>query len=323
MPKNLPRGINFVDRRRLPIPKPEVDIKGLQEQVQPIPDTGIGKSESGPAEDIEEEEEESENEDGEEHEQQSSSKQVRSWIVLRVAGTHLNIRYQSMSARMAGFDDEVLRSIQAEILAREYDESVNGPCHSCDNKHGLEMSRSPVHRETHPPRYRCLECFHSRPICASCIKEQHTLNPFHRIQYWTGKHFEKASLHSLGFTLYLGHDGSPCPLNRLRSSTKFVVVHTNGIHDRNIEYCICSPSNHSYDNLLQLVRNRLFPATKDFPRSVFTFEVLEDFHRHSLSSKTSAYDYYNALRMHTNAAFPQDVEVRPSNGVHFSLIEFD
>ncbi|KAJ3571473.1 hypothetical protein NP233_g3732 [Leucocoprinus birnbaumii] len=37
----------------------------------------------------------------------------------------------------------------------------------------------------------------------------------------------------------------------------------------------------------------------------FTFCVLDDFHCHSLCSKSSAYDYFNTLRRHTNAVFPQ------------------
>ncbi|KAJ3567379.1 hypothetical protein NP233_g6404 [Leucocoprinus birnbaumii] len=45
-------------------------------------------------------------------------------------------------------------------------------------------------------------------------------------------------------------------------------------------------------------------------KTVFTFSILEDFHRHSLSAKVSAYDYFDALRRHTNAAFPHLVQNR-------------
>ncbi|KAJ3576417.1 hypothetical protein NP233_g436 [Leucocoprinus birnbaumii] len=46
------------------------------------------------------------------------------------------------------------------------------------------------------------------------------------------------------------------------------------------------------------------------PSTVFTFEMLEDFHRHSLNSKITAYDYFGALREHTDAAFPIGVDDR-------------
>ncbi|KAF5344859.1 hypothetical protein D9756_011191 [Leucocoprinus leucothites] len=134
----------------------------------------------------------------------------------------------------------------------------------------------------------------------------------HAFSSWTGSHFEKSSLHDLGFTIHLGHHGQPCPAGG-GAVVDSVVVHTNGVHERRIAFCLCSPSDPSYDHLLQLVRNRLFPPTADSPRTAFTFEVLEDFHRHSLSSKSSAYDYYNALKMHTNAAFPYLVEDRYSS----------
>ncbi|KAJ3576610.1 hypothetical protein NP233_g319 [Leucocoprinus birnbaumii] len=72
----------------------------------------------------------------------------------------------------------------------------------------------------------------------------------------------------------------------------------------------CKPFSRSWDKFLQLVRHQLFPSTVDIPQTVFTFDVLEDFHRHSLSAKVSAYDYFDALRRHTNAAFPHLVQNR-------------
>jgi hypothetical protein len=60
---------------------------------------------------------------------------------------------------------------------------------------------------------------------------------------------------------------------------------------------------------MQLIGARLFPSTLDSPATVFTFRVLKEFHSLSLSSKASAYDYYDVLKKHTNAAFPQDVPV--------------
>ncbi|KAJ3555786.1 hypothetical protein NP233_g12126 [Leucocoprinus birnbaumii] len=206
---------------------------------------------------------------------------------------------QTMSARMAPFTPEVLSLIQNEIIGREHNRRAGRTC-SCGSGGSAQ--------------YRCLECFHSIPVCSSCIQRQHVQHPFHRIQLWTGTHFKKSSLHELGFTLYLGHGGEACAIGG-GAVTNFVVVHTNGVHERRIAFCLCKPRSHSYDRLCQLVGNRLFPPTVESPRTAFTFDVLEDFHRHSLSSKSSAYDYYQALRMHTNAAFPDRVEDRYSSFV--------
>ncbi|KAF5360607.1 hypothetical protein D9756_005153 [Leucocoprinus leucothites] len=146
-------------------------------------------------------------------------------------------------------------------------------------------------------------------ILAQGYDEHHTNHPFHRIQEWTGLYFKKASLHDLSFAIYLGHNGSACPLNA-GSTVDFTVVHINGIHNCRIGFCICSPPDHSYDRIAQLIRHQLFPSTAKNPQTVFTFEVLEDFHRHSLSAKSSAYDYYDALKMRTDATFPHHVKDR-------------
>ena len=88
-----------------------------------------------------------------------------------------------------------------------------------------------------------------------------------------------------------------------------VVVHTNRIYQVCIEYCHCElPS--EYSNTLQLAQSRLFPATMEHLETAFTFDVLNDFHLHSLTSKKAVMDYVDALRKHTNSSFPHKVPVR-------------
>jgi hypothetical protein len=36
--------------------------------------------------------------------------------------------------------------------------------------------------------------------------------PFHRVEQWTGTHFESAWLFQAGVEIHLGHNGRPCPL---------------------------------------------------------------------------------------------------------------
>jgi hypothetical protein len=159
--------------------------------------------------------------------------------------------------------------------------------------------------ELRPRKYRCLECFNClNVICSNCIVARHHQQPFHRIQKWTGTHFEVASLHNLGLVLYLGHNGSSCPASC--NLINITVVHLNGLHTRAIQYCDC---NDLIPNYQQLILARLFPATIKMPRTVFTFQLLETFHQLSLSSKITPYDYFNSLTKLTNYAFPQEVEV--------------
>ncbi|KAF9439813.1 hypothetical protein P691DRAFT_611824, partial [Macrolepiota fuliginosa MF-IS2] len=145
-------------------------------------------------------------------------------------------------------------------------------------------------------------------LCSSCIVASHEDDPFHHIQKWTGTYFTRTSLHDLGFILHLGHDGCPCPLNHGELS-HFVVVHTNGIHKQNIFYCLCHPTGQQHDKHLQLLENQLFTPTLTALQTVFTFNVIKDFHCLSLSSKINLYDYCDALRKGTDAAFPQKIPV--------------
>src|ERR1700691_820456 len=59
---------------------------------------------------------------------------------------------------------------------------------------------------------KCSDCLGGNYFCTDCCIQAHKRSPFHRISCWTGKHFAPTSLLSLGFKLFLGHDGNPCPL---------------------------------------------------------------------------------------------------------------
>lgn len=62
-----------------------------------------------------------------------------------------------------------------------------------------------------PANLKCSDCFGAHMFCKACCLEVHKRSPFHRPLYWTGQHYERISLYSLDFVLYLGHDGNPCP----------------------------------------------------------------------------------------------------------------
>lgn len=155
--------------------------------------------------------------------------------------------------------------------------------------------------------YRCCECFDTPAVCTECIVTLHQLQPLHRIQRWTGTHFEGYSLCDLGLTMNLCRDRKPCPASFVKKEVIF--VHTNGIHRCLIQFCNCDTA---APNFQQLLLRRLFPATLKDPATVFTFDLLRTFHQLTLSSKITQYDYIDALKKLTNIAFPQDVEVRVS-----------
>ncbi|KIY44835.1 hypothetical protein FISHEDRAFT_50725 [Fistulina hepatica ATCC 64428] len=103
----------------------------------------------------------------------------------------------------------------------------------------------------------------------------------------------------------LGHRGERCP--HPSQPVQTIVVHTNGIHGSRLVYCECGPK-----RLGQLLRSRLFPATPDYPKTVFTFNVLSEFSVHERRSKASAHSYIEGLRDLTDSSFTGDVMVHVS-----------
>jgi hypothetical protein len=59
---------------------------------------------------------------------------------------------------------------------------------------------------------KCSDCLGANYFCRTCCIHSHKWTPFHWLAHWTNTHFRPVSLHSLGFILFLGHHGDPCPL---------------------------------------------------------------------------------------------------------------
>lgn len=54
-------------------------------------------------------------------------------------------------------------------------------------------------------------------MCISCLREAHINHPFHRVYWWTGRHYRGSWLREAGVALYLcpnTPNGTPCPSNR-------------------------------------------------------------------------------------------------------------
>ena len=85
----------------------------------------------------------------------------------------------------------------SEILARYGPGDPARPCKGCKVRQGS---------------WRCRDCFGGGVYCMQCFREQHRLLPFHKVEHWTGSHFEPAWLCQVGVTVNLGHCGAGCPL---------------------------------------------------------------------------------------------------------------
>ncbi|KIY53474.1 hypothetical protein FISHEDRAFT_33231 [Fistulina hepatica ATCC 64428] len=138
-----------------------------------------------------------------------------------------------------------------------------------------------------------------------CWISAHVHNPWHWALMWQPDQgfFHRMDISRVvpGHAHCLGHRGEHCPhLSRL---VQMIIVHTNGIHRTCLSYCECN----TMECCHQLLRSRLFPATPDDPKTVFTFNVLDEFSVHELQSRASAYSYIEGLRDLTDSSFPGDV----------------
>ncbi|KAF9497444.1 hypothetical protein BDN71DRAFT_1481675 [Pleurotus eryngii] len=159
---------------------------------------------------------------------------------------------------------------QEEFLAEEIRQEGQGDaadlakCPSCEDK-GRESVNEPI--------YQCDDCFGGFMECATCCLEWHGHVPLHHIKKWTSTHFEKVALKDLGLRIQLGHTNMEC-VNPEAGTKKFTVIHMNGIHIVNVNFC---------------------NSTVDYPETSASIEVLNAFHILTLGSKMTLWAYYRSL----------------------------
>ncbi|KAF8153587.1 hypothetical protein K438DRAFT_1622801, partial [Mycena galopus ATCC 62051] len=152
--------------------------------------------------------------------------------------------------------------------------------------------------------WRCKDCFTDALFCQACLVRLHRDNPLHRVEVsvppYSPQHatlFERVTLKSLGLRIQLGHGRNGiCPGTKC-SREDFCIVDSNGIHEVALDFCSCGRAE---DHDVQLLRNRLYPATTTSPATAATFGVLREFHLLSLEAKSSAYHFYNKLARQTD-----------------------
>lgn len=188
--------------------------------------------------------------------------------------------------------------------------------------------------------WRCLDCFGAHALCRSCCRSSHSFLPFHRIQFWTGTHYEQDWLYNLGVVINLGHRGIACPLvqNAIQTlpsqfvppgnptslkhhvdvyacpsgirdtpteSTLVVIGHVNGVHQVSVRLCKCQEGLQAY----QFLHEGLYPASLQRVETAFTFDLLNDSRVENLECKASAYHFFRKLRRLTCPLFPDTIPV--------------
>ncbi|THU98527.1 hypothetical protein K435DRAFT_660771, partial [Dendrothele bispora CBS 962.96] len=143
--------------------------------------------------------------------------------------------------------------------------------------------------------------------CKACLLKNHAQIPFHKIQPWNGSFFCHDTLHNLDFILLLRHPtGQICPCASLAPRKTLVALDVTGIHMLDVLYCNYFQAQ---DEVRQLLRSQLYPATLSFPRTVATFRLLEHFQLLSFVPKASAKEYYTSLEHMTDNASSVNVLV--------------
>ncbi|KAH6907800.1 hypothetical protein BKA70DRAFT_1427627 [Coprinopsis sp. MPI-PUGE-AT-0042] len=100
-------------------------------------------------------------------------------------------------------------------------------------------------------------------------------------------------------------------------STEVVVVHINGVHHLPLVACQCPSEGLEHGDrtrgdglVLDLLKVGLFPSSFKEPKTLFTFELLDEFLLQTLECNTSALHFYSMLQRKTNMDFPHVVPDR-------------
>ena len=155
--------------------------------------------------------------------------------------------------------------------------------------------------------FECLDCELPYLLCRSCLLERHRHLPFHRPLKWNGSFFQVETLCSLGLILSMGHGEKLCPYgNNELGPQMLTVLDVSGVHEVRVMWCRCATAA-TYAK--QLFSRRLFPATIQRPKTVFTFRVLNLFHLLNHIGRTTPWDFAGTMHRLTDNVRPSTVTV--------------
>lgn len=86
------------------------------------------------------------------------------------------------------------------------------------------------------------------------------------------------------------------------------MIDLSGYHLVRVRFCMCSQSSF-LDRFRQLLRVRWYPASILRPKTVFTFDLLDTYHKISLQGKLNLYDFYNTILQKTDNCGRLDIKV--------------
>lgn len=118
-----------------------------------------------------------------------------------------------------------------------------------------------------------------------------------RLERWNGSYYEQVAMADLGLSIQLGHPLDLECVNPEAAHKSFTVIHTNGIHMVNAQFCNCE---HRVSHRVQILRANWWPASVHYPRTCATMEVLKTYHGLTLSGKISCWEYYQSLERMTD-----------------------
>jgi len=120
------------------------------------------------------------------------------------------------------------------------------------------------------------------------------------------------TLDDLGLVLNLVHSTDVCPVNP--ETQRILVVDLSGYHFIRVRFCACSRSSF-LDPFRQLLREGWFPASILRPKTVFTFDLLDTYHKISMQGKLNLYDFYTAVMQKTDNCGHAKVKVCQSTDI--------
>ncbi|KDQ26060.1 hypothetical protein PLEOSDRAFT_169869 [Pleurotus ostreatus PC15] len=101
----------------------------------------------------------------------------------------------------------------------------------------------------------------------------------------------------LGLSIQLGHPLDLECVNPEPGHKSFTVIHNNGVHMVNVQFCNCEQR---VSHRIQILRANWWPASVHYPRTCATVEVLKTYHVLTLSGKISCWEYYQSLERMTD-----------------------
>jgi hypothetical protein len=103
----------------------------------------------------------------------------------------------------------------------------------------------------------------------------------------------------LGHTFYISHQHTACPSSGLKPHV-ILVIDINGAHRVNVQFCACAGDTKWVERYRQLLRVGWYPASFKRPKTAFTFNVLDAYHKLALQGKLNLYDFLLSVLQKTD-----------------------